>query len=162
MTYPTTLTAAGTYDITSQGSRIESIKISNIGAGSVYYGDLPGGGVRRDVVGLTGESTLLLENESAGLAIQVGMLASDEDVHINPAAEVLAVNGRVVTLAGTLSGDLTGNVTFLCPDIGAANGHPISPGETQFHDGTEGGLQHGLRIVADATGTVLVLTVKRA
>lgn len=160
MTYPKTLAASASYDIPPDARRITGITISNTGSGTVYYGDVPGPDlVRTDCTVAIAGLFITLPSAGAGLGIEPGMTASDGVVNVASGAVVTSVEGGRVNVSAANINTGTATVTFAHPAIATTNGHPLEPGHTLMLDT---GLQHGLRLKADATGTTLVITTKRA
>lgn len=164
MTYPKTLAANATCDIPPSARRVSSIKLSNTGSGTVYFGDIPGPSLLvTEVDVVNGNTYVTLPSAGAGLGIEPGMTAVDSDSAMALDARVTSVDGATVHVDLANDGaNVTTTVEFGYVAISATNGHPLAPGETLLLDAGHYSLQHGLRIKADAAGSTLSITTKLA
>lgn len=167
MTFPITIAASGTYDITSDTARITHLAITNNGPGIVYYGDIPPAALQFGTTASSTNASTTLTMGAAGAtsAIQPGMAITGENSTITDGTTVLAVNGDKVTLSAAALDTATDlNPIFTAPAISATNGHPILLGETRFFTAGEIAAinQHGRRIVADSSGAAIIVTKQRS
>jgi hypothetical protein len=166
ITYPVTIAGSATYDIApvSGNFRVQSVSITNNGSGTVYRGHIPRPAFTRVTSIEVGDSFLTLSTEADGLAIMPGLVA-EAGANLDSDTVVTAVVGQKVYLSkAAIDSEAGVTTTFTPPAISTTNGHPIAPGETHHFDTGNGGfsLQQGMRLVADATGTTLVISPKYA
>lgn len=163
MTYPKTLAANATYDIPPSARRVSSIKLSNTGSGTVYFGDIPGPSrLVTDVDVVNGNTYVTLPSAADGIGIEPGMTAVDSDSAMELDALVTSVDGATVHVSLANVDTATTTVEFGYVPISATNGHPLEPAATVFLDATTWNLQNGLRLKADATGSTVIISTKRA
>lgn len=160
MTQTITLAASGTYIIDPSTARISGIYITNSGSGTVYFGHIPGAAVVREGAAVVnGSAVVTLANASEALALEQGMAVTGTG--IGAGAVVKNINGAQVTLSVNSTSNTTSTLTFTPPAISTTNGHPIPPGSNINFDATNWSLQNGLSLIADGTGSTLVISIKR-
>jgi hypothetical protein len=165
MTHTVTLAASGSYDIDSDFMRVVDCQVTNIGPGTVYYGDIPDSPVvlqcDGDGVSLSYTGSGAATESRAYTDVRQGMVATGDG--ITGSVVITKVRGKEFLTDGAPSsaGDL---ITFTPPAISASNGHPILEGETvRFSAAAAANRnQPGRRFVADGSGAVLTISNTRA